>query len=63
MGDSLVAFVQWAFRTGRVPKESNETLNCLLPKIENPKHLLQIQPISLCNMTTKLISKILANRV
>lgn len=41
----------------------NEALICLIPKGEQSETLNQFQPISLCNVLCKAVSKVLSNRL
>lgn len=41
----------------------NQTFITLIPKVKNPEYILQFRPISLCNVTYKIISKTMANRL
>ena len=55
--------VQSAFTLGFFDPRLAETLITLIPKGENPTHLRNFRPISLCNMACKVISKVLVNRL
>lgn len=43
--------------------EVNHSHIVLIPKIDNPSEIFHFRPISLCNVSYKLIAKILANRL
>ncbi|MCH84712.1 hypothetical protein A2U01_0005547, partial [Trifolium medium] len=45
------------------PNQLNSTHICLIPKIKNPSSPSDFRPISLCNVTLKIITKTLANRI
>ncbi|CAN6707535.1 unnamed protein product [Malus baccata var. baccata] len=45
------------------PTEINNTHIMLLPKIPNPVSVSHVRPISLCNYSYKVLSKVLANRL
>ena len=42
-------------------KSLNHTFITLIPKIPTPEKVSQFRPIALCNVTYKIISKILVN--
>lgn len=41
----------------------NKTLIILIPKISAPERINQFQPITLCNVLYKIITKVLVNRL
>jgi hypothetical protein len=51
------------FNSGRLGDGINTTYIALIPKVQNPVHVSDFKPISLCNVIYKLISKVLANRL
>ena len=48
---------------GSLPPNFNETYIVLIPKVKNPTKINQYRPISLSNVTSRLASKVLANRL
>lgn len=48
---------------GCIPDDINYTNVALIPKTKNPSKMIDLRPISLCNVSYKLISKVLANRL
>ncbi|GER30020.1 RNA-directed DNA polymerase (reversetranscriptase)-related family protein [Striga asiatica] len=61
--DSLFHAIQQFFLTGKMPKATNLTVITLIPKKPNAQSLSEFRPISLCTVTYRIISKILANRL
>ena len=48
---------------GIIPPKFNETHIVLIPKIKNPTEITQYQPISQCNVISRITSKVIANRL
>ena len=63
VGPNVVVCVLNILRTGVIPYGLNDTYICLIPKVNCPEKMTEFQPISLCNVTYKLVSKVLANRL
>ena len=57
--DSVAEF----FRNGELLKEVNHTFIALIPKVSNPSNTGHFRPISPCSMLSKIISKVMANRL
>ncbi|CAM8966226.1 unnamed protein product [Rhodiola kirilowii] len=61
--ESVVAEVLRVFRKGRMKEDMNDSTIVLIPKSKKPKKLEEFRPISLCNVTTKIVMKILSNKL
>lgn len=61
--DALISVVQHFFKHGFLLKSLNPTFITLIPKSNKACQVDQYRPISLCNVTYKIISKIIANRL
>uniref|UniRef100_A0A803Q907 Reverse transcriptase domain-containing protein n=1 Tax=Cannabis sativa TaxID=3483 RepID=A0A803Q907_CANSA len=51
------------FNSGVMDRRINKTNVVFIPKVPNPNRVDQFRPISLCNFTYQVISKIIANRI
>lgn len=63
LGNDVIKMLQEFFRHGKLLKELNHTYQTLIPKnicIQTPS---DFRPISLCNISYKIISKIMTNRL
>ncbi|CAA7045232.1 unnamed protein product [Microthlaspi erraticum] len=55
--------IQGFFQRGVLDPSHNQTNICLIPKVTQPDSMVDFRPISLCNVSYKIISKILVNRL
>lgn len=63
IGDDIWNLVKKAYETSSIDSRIAETLVVLIPKVDQPTRLKQFRPISLCNVTYKLITKIFVNKL
>lgn len=63
VGDDVCGLVLDFLNHGRMSENLNYTYVVLIPKVKNPTKMTELRPISLCNVSYKLISKVLANRL
>lgn len=63
VGSSVCQLIKDVFAGKKLPKELNQTLLVLIPKINNPDSLKLFRPISLCTVVYKTITKLVANRL
>ncbi|KAL1207285.1 putative mitochondrial protein [Cardamine amara subsp. amara] len=63
IGDDIITEVRDFFRMGLMPSQLNHNNICLLTKIDKPEKMSDYHPISLCNTSYKIISKILMTRL
>lgn len=63
MGGDLIHLVQQFFVTGKFDKCTTDTNIVLIPKKQEPSNMTELRPISLCNVSYKIASKVLANRI
>lgn len=61
--NALIEAVQHFFKTGHILKALNSTFIALIPKHKKASKVDHFKTISLCNVTYKTISKILACRL
>ena len=58
--DDLIMAIQDFFQGMEQPKSWSHSLFVLITKVEGASHWREFQPISLCNVSSKIVSKILA---
>jgi hypothetical protein len=58
--DCMIQYVQKSVRMG---SSTNSSFLALIPKEKNPSSFAHLRPISLCNVSYKIITKIIANRI
>ncbi|XP_013608309.1 PREDICTED: uncharacterized protein LOC106315086 [Brassica oleracea var. oleracea] len=63
MRQDIIRLVQDFFETGSFDPLLNQTNICLIPKKKKPRDMTEFRPISLCNVSYKIISKLLCKRL
>lgn len=63
VGDEVVSLCLNVLNGDRSVVGISHTMIALIPKVSNPKKVIEFRPISLCNVIYKLILKVLANRL
>lgn len=63
MGGDLIKIVRDFFESGQLVNDLNVTNIVLISKKKVPTSIGDLRLIALCNVTYKLISKVLANRM
>ena len=63
VGQSVATAIQNLFSFGKLLKELNYSFIILIPKIQSHSTINHYRPISLCNMTYKIISNLLVDRL
>ncbi|XP_048622814.1 uncharacterized protein LOC125591926 [Brassica napus] len=61
--EDLTLMVNKFLVEGTVVNGLNDTNICLIPKMTKPNNMAQFRPISLCNVSYKIISKVLCQRL
>lgn len=63
MKKDIIRLVQDFFIDGHFDPSLNQTNICLIPKKIKPREMTEFRPISLCNVSYKIISKLLSIRL
>lgn len=62
-GEDVCKVVSQAFELATMENKLMETLVALIPKADSPSSVKELRLISLCNVTYKLITKVIVNRI
>jgi hypothetical protein len=63
VGEDLLEMVEESRLKGFIPGDLNSTFITLIPKVNKPQNFGEYRPISLCNLSYKIISKIIVDRI
>lgn len=63
IGNSFCNLIQDCFTNKMIPRDMNCTNIVLIPKVTNPESITHFRPIGLSNVSYKVVSKIIVNRI
>ena len=63
IGDDVVAAILSCLQSSAIPPSINYTFITLIPKVKSPTKVTDYHSISLCNISYKIVSKVIANRL
>lgn len=63
VGPNVTDCVLSILNSGTMPLDINSTHKCLIPKRNDPQKITDYRPISLSNVLSRIVSKVLANRL
>lgn len=63
IGNSIYKLVVNCFANPSLIKDLNQTLISLIPKCDDPSKVTHLRPIALCNVSYKIISKVIVQRL
>ena len=63
VGWDVSSAVLSSLHSGRCLRKMNFTHIVLVPKVNDPQHITEFYPISLSNVVSRIVSKVLANRL
>lgn len=63
VGDKIYSLVEEIFTNPSKAAEINQTTVVLFPKTDFPESLKELRPISLCNVSLKIVTKLIAERL
>lgn len=61
--DDIMTKISALFETGQLDQKICHNNLCLIPMVYSPNGMKEIRPIALCNVSYKLITKVLVNRL
>jgi len=61
--EKVCKVVLQVLRGNHMPQGLNDTFLTLIPKVPNPERVSQFRPIGLCNVTYKLVTKFIVNKL
>lgn len=63
LGEEFMDAIEFFFKNDFIYYPVNATTISLIPKVDNPIKTNDFRPVSCCNVTYKVISKVLASRL
>ncbi|KAM1647853.1 hypothetical protein ACFX15_008842 [Malus domestica] len=63
VGKDVVNMIKAFWHSGKLLRNLNHTNLVLIPKVACPKNMKQFRPIALCNVSYKILAKVLTNRL